>query len=183
MADNGSAESVGDAFGLEAVRELLQLIRETDVTEIQIERGTSKLHIKRGPQPAPQGPVLVTPSLATALQGMHSNSLPAQTPLYSQPGALTGAPAGSESEPTPGGITITAPMVGTYYSSPSPKDPAYVQEGDHVQPDDVVGIVEAMKIMNEIVYEGETGGRIVRLLVKNGQPVEYGQPLMVVEPE
>jgi acetyl-CoA carboxylase biotin carboxyl carrier protein len=71
-------------------------------------------------------------------------------------------------------------MVGTFYVAPSPKDSPYVQEGDTIQAGDRVGIVEAMKMMNEI--ESEIAGRIVRILVKNGQPVEYGQPLMLVEP-
>ena len=80
----------------------------------------------------------------------------------------------------PAGEPITAPMVGTFYTAPSPKDTAYVQEGDVIQPGDRVGIVEAMKMMNEI--ESEIGGRVVKILVKNGQAVEYGQPLMIVEP-
>ena len=67
-----------------------------------------------------------------------------------------------------------------FYEAPSPKDPPYVQEGDTIEPGDRVGIVEAMKMMNEI--ESEIAGRVVRILVKNGQPVEYGQPLMIVEP-
>jgi acetyl-CoA carboxylase biotin carboxyl carrier protein len=83
-------------------------------------------------------------------------------------------------EAIPNGQPITSPMVGTFYGSPSPKDPAYVQEGDTIEPGDRVGIVEAMKMMNEI--ESEIGGRVARILVKNGQPVEYGQPLMIIEP-
>jgi acetyl-CoA carboxylase biotin carboxyl carrier protein len=80
----------------------------------------------------------------------------------------------------PGQSAITAPMVGTFYAAPSPKDKPYIEEGDIIQPGDRVGIVEAMKMMNEI--ESEVSGRVVRILVKNGQPVEYGQPLMIVEP-
>ncbi|MEP7190108.1 MAG: acetyl-CoA carboxylase biotin carboxyl carrier protein, partial [Roseiflexaceae bacterium] len=83
-------------------------------------------------------------------------------------------------EAHPNGQPITSPMVGTFYGSPSPKDPSYVQEGDIIEAGDRVGIVEAMKMMNEI--ESEIGGRIVRILVKSGQPVEYGQPLMIIEP-
>jgi acetyl-CoA carboxylase biotin carboxyl carrier protein len=80
----------------------------------------------------------------------------------------------------PGQSAISAPMVGTFYASPSPKDKPYIEEGDIVQPGDRVGIIEAMKMMNEI--ECEIAGRVVRILVKNSQPVEYGQPLMIVEP-
>jgi len=83
-------------------------------------------------------------------------------------------------EPLPAGQPVTAPMVGTFYAAPTPKDPAYVQEGDTIHPGDRVGIIEAMKMMNEI--ECEVGGRVARILVKNGQPVEYGQTLMIIEP-
>ena len=73
---------------------------------------------------------------------------------------------------------IVAPMVGTFYSAPAPNEPPYVAEGHEIEPSTIVGIIEAMKMMNEI--EAEVGGRIVRILVQNAQPVEYGQPLMVV---
>lgn len=177
----------GDDFGLNALREVLRLISDTDITEIKIERGGSKLHIRRGLAPAQHtgAPFLVTPSLAAALPQHLQSPLPPVAPFY-QHGALAPAPgpagatAPDPDTSVPAGEPITAPMVGTYYNAPSPKDPAYVQEGDIIQPGDRVGIVEAMKMMNEI--EAEVGGRIARILVKNGQPVEYGQPLMIVEP-
>jgi acetyl-CoA carboxylase biotin carboxyl carrier protein len=90
-------------------------------------------------------------------------------------------PARAPAEPEPPrGQPITAPMVGTFYAAPSPKDQPYIQEGDTVHPGDRVGIIETMKMMNEI--EAEIGGRVTRILVQNGQPVEYGQALMLVEP-
>jgi acetyl-CoA carboxylase biotin carboxyl carrier protein len=178
-------QSPGDEFGLSEVRELLRLIKETDITEIQIKRGSTELHIKRGGSSQHQTPFVMTPSLAAGLgivQGMsHVSAASAQQPVQTE-GALGPHTSASEIEPDPGSHTVTSPMVGTFYSAPSPKDPPYVKEGDTVHIDDVVGIVEAMKIMNEIVFEGETTGRIARILVKNGQPVEYGQALMIVEP-
>jgi acetyl-CoA carboxylase biotin carboxyl carrier protein len=93
--------------------------------------------------------------------------------------ATVATPAAAEPDPLPPGNVIAAPMVGTFYTSPSPKDPAYVAEGDVIHAGDKVGIIEAMKMMNEL--ESEFSGRVVRLLVKNGQPVEFGQPLMVIE--
>jgi acetyl-CoA carboxylase biotin carboxyl carrier protein len=75
---------------------------------------------------------------------------------------------------------VSAPMVGTFYRALAPNEQPYVQEGDEVSPGDVVGLIEAMKIMNEI--ECEVHGRVLRLLVENGQSVEYGQPLMLIEP-
>jgi acetyl-CoA carboxylase biotin carboxyl carrier protein len=83
-------------------------------------------------------------------------------------------------EPIISGHTITSPMVGTYYATPTPKDPPFVNEGDNVKSGDRLCIVEAMKMMNEI--ESDVSGRILKILVKNGQPVEFGQPLMIIEP-
>ena len=176
MSDsNGHNDPTNDLFGLSDVRELLRLIQESDVTEIQIERGDAKLHIKRGV--APQAPqYLVTPSLAATLPtgGMvPAAHVPSAAPM---PAAADVA----DVDAAPEGLTITSPMVGTFYAAPSPRDAPYVNEGDEVRPGDVVGIVEAMKIMNEI--ESEVAGRVLRVLVSSGQPVEYGQPLIIVEP-
>ena len=174
-----------DDFGVNALREVLNLISDTDITEITIERGGAKLHIRRGTSPAHHtSPLLVTPSLAAALPPQLHSPLPPVAPFHQHGSALPVANAvptvEASSESATNGEPITAPMVGTYYSAPSPKDPPYVQEGDIIQPGDRVGIVEAMKMMNEI--EAEIGGRVARILVKNGQAVEYGQPLMLIEP-
>lgn len=160
-----------DPFGLAAVRMLLQMLERSDVYEITIENGDAKLHVKRG-QP---GGVIYSAPLPTA--PVSSASLPAApvTPFVQPPPAPEGPPV-----EMPAGHTITAPMVGTFYAAPSPKDRPFVQEGDEVRVGDTVGIVEAMKMMNEI--ESDVAGRVARILVKNGQPVEYGQPLMVIEP-
>lgn len=171
-----------DDFGLNALREVLRLISETDINEIKIERGGSKLHIRRGmPQPAHNtaAQFMITPSLAAALPQAIPSPLPPVAP-FQQPAAGPLPSDANAAAPELAGEAITAPMVGTYYAAPSPKDTPYVQEGDTIQPGDRVGIVEAMKMMNEI--EAEIAGRIVKILVKNGQPVEYGQPLMIVEP-
>ena len=160
-----------DPFGLAAVRVLLQMLEQSDVYEITIENGNAKLHVKRG-QP---GGVIYSAPLPTA--PVPSPSLPATpvTPFVQPPPAPEGPPV-----EMPAGHTITAPMVGTFYAAPSPRDRPFVQEGDEVRVGDTVGIVEAMKMMNEI--ESDMAGRVARILVKNGQPVEYGQPLMVIEP-
>lgn len=81
----------------------------------------------------------------------------------------------------PEGHTITAPMVGTFYLTPAPGKPPLVQEGDLIEKEQVIGIIEAMKVMNEL--QAEIGGRVLRILVKNQEPVEYGQPLMLIAPE
>jgi acetyl-CoA carboxylase biotin carboxyl carrier protein len=77
-------------------------------------------------------------------------------------------------------VTVTSPIVGTFYRAPAPDKPPYVQVGDMVKKGQVLCIIEAMKLMNEI--ESETSGKIIQILIENGQPVEYGQPLFVIEP-
>jgi acetyl-CoA carboxylase biotin carboxyl carrier protein len=173
------AQSLDDEFGLDAIREVLRLLSDTDITEIQIKRGDAELHIKRGPAQH-AAPYMVTPSLASALQAPLTSPLPPVASFQQHTHLAEHAPAPAEREPAPSGQPITAPMVGTFYSSPSPKDSPFVQEGDTIHPGDRVGIIETMKMMNEI--ESEIAGRITRILVHNGQPVEYGQPLMIVEP-
>lgn len=165
-----------DPFGLAAVRDLLHMLEESDVYEITIERGNAKLHVKRG-QPTPSGVIYSAPLPAAPLSAPINAPLPTTpvTPFVQPPPTPEGPPV-----EMPAGHTITAPMVGTFYAAPSPKDKPFVQEGDEVRVGDTVGIVEAMKMMNEI--ESDVAGRVARILVKNGQPVEYGQPLMVIEP-
>jgi acetyl-CoA carboxylase biotin carboxyl carrier protein len=95
--------------------------------------------------------------------------------------ATTGSPPLAPPEEQPEGHVITAQMVGTFYLTPSPGKPPLVQEGDVIERGQVIGIIEAMKVMNEL--EADVGGRVIRILVKNQEPVEYGQPLMLVAPE
>ncbi|NJN18726.1 MAG: acetyl-CoA carboxylase biotin carboxyl carrier protein [Oscillochloris sp.] len=167
-------ETSVDLFGLDAVRELLRLIDRSDITEILIERGDARLHVKRGVTPTPQPLPVYTPLAPIAPVG-HAPMQPSVQPMFEPEPGPNGPPV-----EMPAGHTILAPMVGTFYASPSPKDPAFVEEGDEIHAGDSVGIVEAMKMMNEI--ESDVSGRVARILVKNGQPVEYGQPLMVIEP-
>lgn len=172
---NDMRDTFDDELGLTVVRELLRMIRETDVTELQIERGDIKLHIKRG-LPAVT-PYLVTPSLAESLPGVAEARPLSPTPTAPVP--ASNDIHGARNVP-PNSQIITAPMVGTFFSASSPKDPPFVRVGDEVRTGEVVGIVEAMKIMNEI--EAEFAGRVVQIMAVNGQPVEYGQPLMAIEP-
>ena len=109
----------------------------------------------------------------------------AMTSQNIQPHLVSMAPATNQNQPqTPDtktlGVEITSPMVGTFYLAPSPGAKSYVEIGDVIKPGDVVCIIEAMKLMNEI--KAEIGGKVVRIQVKNGQPVEFGQKLFEVEP-
>ncbi|GAC1384673.1 MAG: acetyl-CoA carboxylase biotin carboxyl carrier protein [Herpetosiphon sp.] len=153
------------------IRELLKLMQASDLAEVLIERGDARVHIKR---------VLPQPQLVQMVAGQPATQSPV-VPVQQLPGSATPALLPTEQPlPLPARETVTAPMVGTFYASPSPKDPPYVRVGDEVRPGDVVGLIEAMKIMNEI--ECEVNGRIAEVLVTNGQAVEYGQLLLLIEP-
>lgn len=153
------SEQQGTPLLTPEIRELIQLICQTDITELQIERGEARIHLKRGmPFVAQQGMAPAAPAVTVAA--------PALAP------AVAEQPAANEHR-------ITSPMVGTYYAAPSPKDAPYIKEGDEVHPGDVIGIVEAMKMMNEI--ECEVHGRVKQILAQNAQAVEYGQALVIIE--
>lgn len=152
-----------DTLLTDDVRELLRLICQTDITELKLERGEAKIHVKRS-LVAAQAPVM---SLASGAG-------------YAPGAAAPAAPGAAPVDAAPQGHAVTSPMVGTFYASPSPKDPAYVKIGDEIHPGDVIGIVEAMKMMNEI--ECEIHGRVAAIHVENGHAVEYGQLLMTITP-
>ncbi len=167
------------AFTTQEVRDLVQLVLENDITELTLERdnGSQRLVIKRErPAPAP----VMLPGLPAQAAGL----APAQLPEV--PVSMSNNPAPAAAIPDPGAPPqdsfhkVVAPMVGTFYRSPDPKEAPFVQEGDMVERDQVIGIIEAMKIMNEI--KSDHGGRCMRVSVENGQPVEYGQTLMLLEP-
>ncbi len=149
---------------LEQIRELIGLMKENDLTEVRIIEGEKRLLLKRGSnEPVPV--VTMTPAPV------------AQVPQVIQvPGS---APAAKSAEPT--GATINSPMVGTFYTAPAPDADPYIRVGDHVNPDTVVCIVEAMKVMNEI--KADVAGTIERILAKNADPVEFGQPLFQIKPD
>lgn len=161
------------------VEALVRLLTATDVTELQVEAGTTKIVIRRGAGAEAAAPpaVLIAPAVTPAPQ-------PAPAPVAPAPAApahLPPAPGhGNPAAPTlaPGEHLITSPMVGTFYASPAPQEPPYVVEGAEVSIGQTVGIVEAMKMMNPI--ESEISGRVARVLVRDAQGVEYGQPLMVI---
>jgi acetyl-CoA carboxylase biotin carboxyl carrier protein len=155
-------------FAIDEVRELLKLINDSDISELSIERGDARLHIKRG---QPQQVMIHS----------HMPQMNTMTQMAPAAAAPVSAPATTPvAEPVISGHQITSPMVGTFYATPNPKDPPFVSEGDMVKVGDRLCIVEAMKMMNEI--ESDVAGKVVKVLVKSGQPVEYGQALIIIEP-
>lgn len=154
-------------LSLNDIKELLSAVDASNVAEFEIESGDFKLSLKKAAAGAPvvQAAPALAPTVTAAAPAV------AATPV-AQPEALPTLPSKA--------ITINAPMVGTFYRSPSPDAPAFAEVGDVVKPGQTVCIIEAMKLMNEL--ESEVSGRVARILVENGQPVEYGQPLIELEP-
>ncbi|HEY8909740.1 MAG TPA: acetyl-CoA carboxylase biotin carboxyl carrier protein [Desulfosporosinus sp.] len=158
---------------LKEIKELIKIIDDTEITELNLESDGVKVSIRKGPSAAGGVPVMAPahqPVMALAA------AQPAVQQAPSSEGTLAKAPESVLSENTE---TITSPMVGTFYYAPSPDAPPYVELGQLVKVGQPVCIIEAMKLMNEI--EAETEGKIVQILVENGQPVEYGQTLFIIE--
>ncbi len=144
-------------LNFEEIRELVRIASEADITELEVEAGHLRVAIRKaprgaGPQPAAPAPAPVPPAAAPP----------------------------SPDAPSPHWIPVTAPMVGTFYRAPGPDQPPFVQEGDRVEAGQTLCIIEAMKMFNEI--PAEVSGRVVRVLAENGAPVEYGQPLFLIDP-
>ena len=146
------------------VKKLIELLEESGIAEIEISEGEESVRISR----YPQNVTVAQPALPAAGQ-----AAPAAAPAAAAPAAAPAAPASNPDN------VITAPMVGTYYASAAPGAKPFVQVGDEVKAGDVLCIIEAMKMMNQI--ESEKEGRVAAILARNGEPVEFGQPLFVVE--
>lgn len=146
------------------VKKLIELLEESGIAEIEIREGEESVRISRCP-----------PGTTTTVYAAAPGTAPPPVPAAAGPGAA----APPAPEPEPAGHVVASPMVGTYYASASPGQPAFVQVGQSVQKGDVLCIIEAMKIMNQI--EADIDGEVAAILVENGQPVEYGQPLVVIQ--
>jgi acetyl-CoA carboxylase biotin carboxyl carrier protein len=155
------------------LKELIDFLVEKDITEFELERGDLKVRVKRGSEPAV----------------VHMAPVPAPTAAIA-----TAAPAAAVAAPAPpasptalveaaeevGLHIVKSPIVGTYYEAPSPGSPPFIKVGDTVSAGQVLCIVEAMKLMNEI--ESDVAGEVVKILVTNNQPIEYGQSLFAIRP-
>lgn len=158
------------------LKELIEFLIEKDITEFELERGDVKVRIKRGAETA------AAPS--DRIIAVHSGIAPAQLApdIHAAAPPPPAAPAAPEVvKPDEGLHMVHSPIVGTYYESPSPGSPPFVKPGDTVEAGQILCIVEAMKLMNEI--EADVSGEIVKMLVKNGAPIEYGQELFAIRPK
>jgi acetyl-CoA carboxylase biotin carboxyl carrier protein len=147
------------------VKKLIELLEESGISEIEISEGEESVRISRYPKPG-----TVTMNQAPAPPAPAAPPPPAAPPAAA---AAPEAPAPVRSQ------QVTAPMVGTFYTGPAPGAKPFVEIGSEVKPGDTLCVIEAMKMMNQI--ESEFAGRIVSVLVENGSPVEFGQPLFVIE--
>jgi len=162
------------------LKELIEFLVEKDIAEFELERGDVKVRIKRGHAPvvsaaAPDGRFFVAqPAAPAAPEASHTASAAAAAPV-APPASAAAPPA-----PEEGLHIVRSPIVGTFYESPSPGSPPFVKPGDVVEAGQILCIVEAMKLMNEI--ESDVAGEIVKRLVANNAPIEYGQELFAIRP-
>jgi acetyl-CoA carboxylase biotin carboxyl carrier protein len=149
-------------FDLNQVRELLAILNQTDIEELSLKSSDFELTIRKG-------------SSSISVQ-------PAATPVA--PASLAAAVSTAAAPAVPvvdkSWVEVTSPMVGTFYRSPAPDEPSFVDVGDTIRKGQTICIIEAMKLMNEL--EAEVSGEIMEILVENGKPIEFGQPLMRVKP-
>ena len=153
------------------IKKLIELVEASDVAEIEINEGEDSIRISRIGSAQP--PAMAAPQI---LQMAPPAAAAAPVVAAAEPAA---APAAAEEEPAHTGHTVNSPMVGTFYRSASPESATFVEVGQSVTEGDTLCIIEAMKILNQI--EADTSGVVKKILVENGQPVEYNQPLFIIE--
>ena len=150
----------------EEIRELIQLVMDSGVAELEVQRGENRVRIRRAVAP-----------------GDHAARRPrcnASSHRDNRGRTIRARPRGRRADPAANEIIVKSPIVGTFYESPKPSDPPFVKVGDAVEPGQVLCIIESMKLMNEI--ESEVAGTIVAKLMENGRAVEYGEALFAIRP-
>ena len=176
-------EGNSTSLDVEALRQIVEILEASEVTRLVWQRGEERLVIRRGPAPMPtiMHAAPVSPSVSPAPM-MAPAPVMASAPAVAAPAsAPAAAPATSAASAVekPGHV-VSSPFVGTFYRTPAPEQPAFVDVGTVVKKGQVLCIIEAMKLMNEI--EADVAGRVAQILVENGQPVEFGQALFRIEP-
>jgi acetyl-CoA carboxylase biotin carboxyl carrier protein len=174
-----SVEGSGNVWGLKEIEQLIDVLIDRQVTEFEMEQNGARIRVKRGNYPA---------SNAVASEAYLADPAPPLAPAPAPPPvAAPGAPPAEEpltaetpAESTEDLYIMKSPIVGTFYAAPAPNAPPFVKVGDVVQLGQVLCIIEAMKLMNEL--EAEVAGEIIRIYVETGQPVEYGQSLFAIRP-
>jgi len=153
-------------MNLKEIRDLIEMLKDTDVAELELEKAGTRIRIRKGAGNLAPMEVVQTLPVAGALQAQAAVAAAVQTDAVSAPQKNF--------------VVVNSPIVGTFYRSPSPDTAVYVEVGDVVKKGQILCIIEAMKLMNEI--EAEVSGKVVAVLAENAQPVEYGEPLFHIEP-
>jgi acetyl-CoA carboxylase biotin carboxyl carrier protein len=158
------------SLNMDELRELAALVNENGFTDFEFENANIRVRLSKNPAPQyiQAMPSIASSTAAAPIQTVQSNTAENKSEAVSE-----------ETSAAEDLHTITSPIVGTFYRSPSPDKEPYVKEGSNVSPDSIVCIVEAMKLMNEI--EAEVAGEVVKIYVEDGQPVEFGQPLFGIK--
>lgn len=163
---------------LEEIQNLIKFVSKTGVTSVEIEQKDFKITIKSGPKQKAQKEIIAMPM--HSMQAQTPMPLPAAAPAPAAEPAPAAPAAESPADDESKYITVKSPMIGTFYRSPGPDKDVFVNVGDEVKKGKVICIIEAMKLFNEI--ESEVSGKIVKVLVDDSTPVEYDQPLFLVDP-
>lgn len=152
---------------LRKIKKLIDILEESNLAELEIKEGEESVRLSRTPRGGIAAPIVATPHM------------PLPPAPATAPAPAVATQAASNAEPAlPQGHVVRSPMVGTYYESPNPESPAFVKIGQSVKSGETLGIIEAMKMFNQI--EADASGTIRAILVENGQPVEFDQPLFVI---
>lgn len=163
-----SEPTPSNVFNVETIRSLVELMKQHDLSELDLREGDQKISLKRGSQT----PIYAAPPQMAAPQ-------PA---AYAAAPTVASAPSGGDAPAADAHLVpIKSPMVGTFYSKPKPDSDPFARVGDQISEDTVICIIEAMKVFNEI--KAEVTGKVVKVLVKNEEPVEYGQVMFMIDPQ
>jgi len=163
MASSGGNQ--GDIFDVKRIRRLVELMNEHELSEIDLRQADQRIRLRKGGEP-----------IVTMAPARGENSTGGSGPAAARAEGASGSTAKADD---PNVALIKSPMVGTFYAAPSPDAPAFIKVGDHVGPQSIACVIEAMKVFNEI--PAEVAGLVTAVLVENGEPVEFGQPLFKVD--
>jgi acetyl-CoA carboxylase biotin carboxyl carrier protein len=154
----GPSPREGDIFDVKRIRRLVELMNEHELSEIDLRQADQRIRLRKGGEPIISVPPQKPPEAGAGAPAIAADAAVADEAL----------------------LVVKSPMIGTFYAAPSPDSPPYIKVGDHVGPTSTVCTIEAMKVFNEI--PAEVSGQVVAVLVENGEPVEFGQPLVKVDP-
>jgi acetyl-CoA carboxylase biotin carboxyl carrier protein len=173
-------------LNLKELREILQMLEEKEITEFELEEEGMKLRVRKAASTNHTAAPAATPFLVTSAPAGNTAAMPSPASAGPAPAASRSspspAPAGEDAAAADSGLAIVkSPIVGTFYRAPDPNSPSFVNVGDHIRVGQVLCIIEAMKLMNEI--EAEVAGEVLKVHHENGHPVQYGEPLFTIRLE